>query len=127
MSNTTEILSWIGNRIGKPPGWERVARMCFRRLELNETDGHVHAGYPREDHHALLLEYIIFRMERVVRIGRPGFYHTERFLCVISGHVADWLALPVLPFTLPNVRLMKIDPRVPICLYARAVKPANAT
>lgn len=27
MINTTEILAWIGNRIGKPPGWERVVRM----------------------------------------------------------------------------------------------------
>jgi FkbM family methyltransferase len=27
MSKMTEILSWIGNRIGKPPGWERVVRI----------------------------------------------------------------------------------------------------
>src|SRR6266404_5658147 len=27
MSNNVEILSWIGNRIGKPPGWERIVRM----------------------------------------------------------------------------------------------------
>jgi FkbM family methyltransferase len=27
MSNTTLVLSWISNRIGKPPGWERVVRM----------------------------------------------------------------------------------------------------
>jgi FkbM family methyltransferase len=27
MSNTVEILAWIGSRIGKPPGWERVVRM----------------------------------------------------------------------------------------------------
>lgn len=27
MNKSVEILSWIGNRIGKPPGWERVVRM----------------------------------------------------------------------------------------------------
>ena len=26
MTGTIEILAWIGNRIGKPPGWERVVR-----------------------------------------------------------------------------------------------------
>jgi methyltransferase, FkbM family len=40
MINTTEILSWIGNRLGKPPGWERVVRLfippekCRRMGEL---------------------------------------------------------------------------------------------
>jgi len=27
MTKTIEILAWIGNRIGKPPGWERVVRL----------------------------------------------------------------------------------------------------
>jgi FkbM family methyltransferase len=27
MSKTVEVLAWIGNQIGKPPGWERVVRM----------------------------------------------------------------------------------------------------
>lgn len=27
MIGTVELLAWIGNRIGKPPGWERVVRM----------------------------------------------------------------------------------------------------
>jgi FkbM family methyltransferase len=27
MKKSTEILAWIGQRIGKPPGWERVVRM----------------------------------------------------------------------------------------------------
>jgi FkbM family methyltransferase len=27
MNRTAEILAWIGNRIGKPPGWERVVRV----------------------------------------------------------------------------------------------------
>jgi FkbM family methyltransferase len=27
VAKTVEVLSWIGNRIGKPPGWERVVRV----------------------------------------------------------------------------------------------------
>src|SRR5689334_14765239 len=27
MINATEVLAWIGNRIGKPPGWERAVRL----------------------------------------------------------------------------------------------------
>src|ERR1700722_1370379 len=27
MNKIIHILSWIGNRIGKPPGWERVVRL----------------------------------------------------------------------------------------------------
>jgi FkbM family methyltransferase len=27
MKKTIEILSWIGNRVGKPPGWERIVRI----------------------------------------------------------------------------------------------------
>ena len=27
MTKGVEILSWVGNRLGKPPGWERVVRL----------------------------------------------------------------------------------------------------
>src|SRR5882724_3417250 len=27
IGTTVQILAWIGNRIGKPPGWERIVRM----------------------------------------------------------------------------------------------------
>src|SRR5947208_449532 len=38
MSRAVETLAWIGNRIGKPPGWERIVRMFVSREECRRID-----------------------------------------------------------------------------------------
>jgi SAM-dependent methyltransferase len=94
-------------------------------LDLHEKGGHVRPGYTEKDYRALL-EPIGFRIQEVVGIGTPSVYRADRILRGIRTQVGDWLALPLLPFVLPFVKLAKINPRVPFSLYARAVKPKNA-
>jgi SAM-dependent methyltransferase len=93
-------------------------------LDRNETGGHVRSGYTEEDYRALL-EPVGFRIQDVVGIGTPGVYHADRILRLIRTKVGDLLALPILPFTLPFVRLAKFNPHIPFSLYTRAVKPAD--
>jgi SAM-dependent methyltransferase len=92
-------------------------------LDLNETGGHVRPGYTEEDYR-ILLESVGFHIQDVVGIGTPSVYHADQLLRVIRNRVADWLVLPLLPFTLPFVWMAKLNPRIPFSLYARAVKPA---
>ncbi len=91
-------------------------------LDVNETGGHVRAGYTEEDYRRLL-EPIGFKIEQVVGIGTPGVYHADRVLRWIRNHAGDVLALPLLPFALPVVWCARFNPTVPFSLYARAVKP----
>jgi SAM-dependent methyltransferase len=95
-------------------------------LDLGETGGHVRPGYTEEDYRALL-EPIGFQIQDLVGIGTPGIYHADQILRVIRTQVGDWFALPLLPFALLFVKLAKFNPRIPFCLYARAIKKANGT
>jgi SAM-dependent methyltransferase len=91
-------------------------------LDLDESGGHVRAGYTEEEYR-VLLEPIGFVIEDVIGIGTPSIYHADRILRGIRGRVGDWLALPLLPLTIPIVRRAKFNPRLPFSLYARATKP----
>lgn len=90
-------------------------------LDLEESGGHVRAGYTEKEYREML-EPMGFRVERVVGLGTPGVYHADRILRAIRDKVGDGLALPLLPLALPLVWLAKLDPKVPFSLYARAVK-----
>ena len=91
-------------------------------LDLNEEGGHVRAGYTEEEYRALL-EPAGFEIQEFIGIGTPGIYHADRILRAIRNRVGDWLALPLLPFSLPIVWLAKKNPRIPFSIYARAIKP----
>jgi SAM-dependent methyltransferase len=91
-------------------------------LDVEETGGHVRAGYTAETFRALL-EAAGFRIERTVGIGPPSLYHMDRLLRSIRNRAGDWLALPLLLPALLVVRLAEFNPRVPFSLYVTAVKP----
>lgn len=95
-------------------------------LDLSESGGHVRSGYTEPEYRALL-EPAGFQIDYVVGIGTPGVYHADRILRLIRNRIGDWLALPLLPFTLPIIRLAKFNPPVPFSLYAKAVKPRAST
>ena len=53
MSLTVDALAWVGNRIGKPPGWERVVRLftspekCRDMREVRvDRDGSIFIAQP---------------------------------------------------------------------------------
>jgi SAM-dependent methyltransferase len=93
-------------------------------LDVNETGGHVRAGYTEEDYRALL-EPNGFKIAKVIGIGPPSVYRADRILRVIRRRAGDLLALPLLPLALPFVWTAKLNPRVPFSLYVQAVKPAQ--
>jgi hypothetical protein len=45
MNNTVEFF-WIGSRIGKPPGWERVVRMFMSPEKCVVRDGMIFLAQP---------------------------------------------------------------------------------
>jgi SAM-dependent methyltransferase len=93
-------------------------------LDLDETGGHVRAGYT-EDQYRTLLEPVGFRIRDVVGIGTPGIYHADRLLRAVRNKLGDVFALPLLPVTLPFVWAAKFNPPVPFSLYVRAEKPSG--
>jgi SAM-dependent methyltransferase len=93
-------------------------------LDTRESGGHVRPGYT-ENEYRTLLEPIGFQIERVVGIGTPAVYHTDRILRAIRNRLGDWAALPLLPIALPAVWLAMFNPRIPFCLYTKALKPSS--
>jgi SAM-dependent methyltransferase len=93
-------------------------------LDLNETGGHVRAGYTEEEFRGLL-EPIGFRIQTMAGIGTAAVVHADELLRPIRFHVGDWLALPLLPIVLPFVWFAKLNPAVPFSLYVRAEKPCD--
>lgn len=91
-------------------------------LDLEETGGHVRAGYTAEEYRALL-EPVGFRIERLVGIGPRALYLADAVLRAVRNRFGDTCALPLLPFALPFVWLARFDPPVPFSLYVRAIKP----
>ena len=91
-------------------------------LDLNESGGHVRAGYT-EDEFRKLLEPVGFRIKSVIGLGTPAIVYADEFLRPIRSHVGDWLALPLLPLMLLFVRFAKFNPVVPFSLYVCAEKP----
>ncbi len=91
-------------------------------LDTQESGGHVRPGYTEEDYRRLL-EPAGFQIDKLVGIGTPLLYHVDRVLRGIRNRLGDWAALPLLPFALPVVRLAKLNPPTPFCLYVRAIKP----
>lgn len=91
-------------------------------LDLNETGGHVRAGYTEAEYRALL-EPAGFTIDRVVGLGPRPLYladHAMRWVGSVFGEAA---ALPLLLPALPTVWLARLDPPMPFSLYVRAVKP----
>jgi len=97
-----------------------VRRYLGRSIELDPE-----FTKPTEEDYRMLLESVGFQIQDVAGIGTLAIYHADRLLRVIRDRVADWLALPLLPFTLPLIWIAKLNPRIPFSLYVRAVKPAN--
>jgi SAM-dependent methyltransferase len=91
-------------------------------LDVNETGGHVRAGYTEADYRQLL-EPIGFKIDKVVGIGTPRVYYADKIMRFIRNRAGDFPALPLLPLALPFVWCARFNPRVPFCLYVRAVKP----
>ena len=92
-------------------------------LDLNESGGHVRAGYTKDDY-AALLKPIGFQVDMFTGIGSPGLYRADALLRAVRHRLGDWWALPLFPLVLPFVWLSKFDPSVPFSLYVRAVKPS---
>lgn len=93
-------------------------------LDVNETGGHVRAGYTELEYRALL-EPLGFQIDRFVGIGSRGVYRADLVLRVIRTRIGDWAALPLLPFALPFVWFAGLNEPIPFSLYVRAVRPAS--
>ncbi|MBE0612760.1 MAG: class I SAM-dependent methyltransferase [Burkholderiales bacterium] len=93
-------------------------------LDLNETGGHVRAGYTELDYRELL-EPLGFRINHVVGIGPKSVYIADRVLRAIRTSVGDIFALPLLPLALPCIWIARVNPKVPFSLYVSAVKPVD--
>jgi SAM-dependent methyltransferase len=91
-------------------------------LDVNESGGHVRAGYT-PDEYRNLLEPIGFQVDTVVGIGSPALYQADRFLRAIRNRIGDWAALPLLPFALPVVAFSSLNPQTPFSIYVKAIKP----
>jgi SAM-dependent methyltransferase len=91
-------------------------------LDVNETGGHVRAGYTEADYRALL-EPVGFKIERVVGVGPTSVYWADKILRTIRNRYNDYLALPLFPLMLPIVWFATENPSMPFSLYVRAVKP----
>jgi SAM-dependent methyltransferase len=94
------------------------------KLDLNETGGHVRAGYTQDDY-TVLLEPIGFRIDAFVGIGPPSLCRADELLRAVRLRLGDMLGLPFLPIFLPFVWFAKFNPPVPFSLYVRAVKPSE--
>lgn len=95
-------------------------------LDLEESGGHVRAGYTEEEFRQLL-EPVGFYVERVVGIGPPSVYQADRILRWLRNRAGDAVALLIFPLLLPVVWLARRSPDLPFSLYAAAVKrPASA-
>jgi SAM-dependent methyltransferase len=92
-------------------------------LDMNESGGHVRAGYTEEDYRKLL-EPVGFSIENVVGIGPHSVYLADKVLRFVRNRVGDVPALPLLPLALPFVWFARINPPMPFSLYVRATKPA---
>jgi SAM-dependent methyltransferase len=98
------------------------ARHQAEVLDLDETGGHVRAGYTEGDYRKLL-EPVGFSIENVVGIGPHSVYSADKILRFIRNRVGDVPALPLLPLTLPFVWLARMNSPMPFSLYVRAIKP----
>ena len=92
-------------------------------LDVDETGGHVRAGYTEQDYRALL-EPIGFRIERVIGIGPKSVYVADKILRSIRNRLGDFFALPLFPLALPILWSARMNPSMPFSLYITAVKPA---
>jgi SAM-dependent methyltransferase len=90
-------------------------------LDMNESGGHVRAGYTEEDYRKLL-EPVGFSIDQVVGIGPPSIYFADKILRAIRNRWGDIPALPLLPFALPFVWFAKMNPPMPFSLYVKAMK-----
>jgi 2-polyprenyl-3-methyl-5-hydroxy-6-metoxy-1,4-benzoquinol methylase len=90
-------------------------------LDLNETGGHVRAGYTEADYRKLL-EPIGFKIELVAGIGPAPVHRADRMLRAIRNRVGDVPALPLLPLGLLALKFARLDPPMPHSLYVKAVK-----
>jgi SAM-dependent methyltransferase len=93
-------------------------------LDLDESGGHVRAGYTEQDYR-VLLEPVGFVIDEVAGIGPPAVYRADQFLRRLRNRVGDLLALPFFPLVLPAVWFANMNPPTPFSLYVRARKPTE--
>jgi SAM-dependent methyltransferase len=91
-------------------------------LDLDESGGHVRAGYTAAEYRALL-EPIGFRVQRLVGIGPKALSRADEILRYLRNRLGDVAALPFLPLALPFVWAARDNPPVPFSIYVTAVKP----
>ena len=91
-------------------------------LDVDETGGHVRAGYTEEDYRRLL-EPCGFKIDKVVGIGPRSVYLADKVLRSVRNRLGDIPALPLFPFVLPFVWLARMNPPTPFSIYVRAIKP----
>ena len=93
-------------------------------LDLEETGGHVRAGYTFDEFRNLL-QAAGFVIEREVGIGPRSLYLADEALRAVRNRLGDFVALPLAPLALPFVWLAGMNPREPFSLYVTAVKPSD--
>lgn len=90
-------------------------------LDVNETGGHVRAGYTEEDYRQLL-EAAGFKITMNVGIGPKSVYIADKGLRWIRNHLGDVPALPFFYLTLAFVKTARLNPTVPFSLYVQSCK-----
>jgi SAM-dependent methyltransferase len=93
-------------------------------LDLDESGGHVRAGYTESEYRALL-EPIGFRIEQLVGIGPKSLYLADELLRKVRNRIGDAPAFPLLPFALPLVWFARPNPAMPFSIYVAASKPSQ--
>ena len=90
-------------------------------LDVDETGGHVRAGYTEADYRQML-EPLGFRIDRVVGIGPESVYLADKALRAIRNRVGDFWALPLFWLGLIVLGFARQNPAVPFSIYVRARK-----
>jgi len=93
-------------------------------LDLDARGGHVRPGYTFEMYRALL-EPIGFTLEEISGLGGPIRQAFNRWINAMQERFGVAAGLPPFLLALPFLWLDSRSPRVPMCLYASARKPAH--
>jgi SAM-dependent methyltransferase len=90
-------------------------------LDKHESGGHVRPGYTLESYRALL-EPIGFQVERVIGLGGPVRQWCNKQITRAQMVAGLPLGLVAFFFLWPFSWLDRVEPKVPLSLYVRAVK-----
>ncbi len=97
----------------------------YSPLDVDARGGHVRAGYTFDSYRALF-EPAGFTLEEMSGLGGPIRQTFNKWITEMQERFGVAAGLPLFLLALPLLWMDSRSPRVPMCLFARARKPANA-